>query len=63
MVSFEDIESILEEWFCDYADNGNVAVAKLYTLIDKLNEKNLTYFLENKDGEHTGSNRANRPYD
>ena len=51
MVSFEDIESILEEWFCDYADKGNVAVAKLYTLIDKLNEKNLTYFLENKDGE------------
>lgn len=51
MVLFEDIESILEEWFCDYAVNGKVAVAKLYALIDRLNDKNLEYHLENKDGE------------
>lgn len=46
MTSFEDIEEIIDEWFSDYAIEGNVSVAKLYTHIDNLNEKNLKYYLD-----------------
>ena len=49
MTSFEDIESIIEEWFCDYSTYGNVAVAKLYSLIEKSNESNLKYYLEQEE--------------
>ncbi len=49
MTSFEDIESIIAEWFCDYSTSGNVAVSKLYSLIEKCNDINLKYHLEQEE--------------
>lgn len=51
MTSYEDIEEIIEEWFSDYARDGNVSVAKLYAYIDKLIEKNLRYYLNENRSE------------
>jgi hypothetical protein len=48
IVSYEDIESILDEWFADYSINGKINVAKLYARIESVCEKNLRYFLDNE---------------
>lgn len=52
MVSFEDVEQILEEWFCDYAATDGVkGIAKLYAKIQCECEKNLDFQLDNKINE------------
>ena len=46
IVNYDDIESILDEWFADYSILGKVEIAKLYSQIERVCEKNLRLFLE-----------------
>lgn len=52
MLSFEDVEQILEEWFTDYATtNGIKGITKLYAKIQCECERNLDFQLDVKINE------------
>ena len=52
IVTYEEIESIIDEWFTDYAIKGKVEIAKLYASIMNCCEKNLHLFLEESEVEN-----------
>lgn len=52
MVSFDDVEQIIEEWFSDYASSdGLKGITKLYSKIQCECEKNLDFQFDNKINE------------
>lgn len=49
MTYFEDMESIIEEWYSDCSINGAIEITKLYAHLDKLNENNMKQYFELKE--------------
>lgn len=54
MVSYEDIESIIEEWFSDYSICGNVEIARLYAHIRMCAENQLEYHMSKEREQENG---------
>ena len=49
MTSFEDMETIIEEWYSDRSMKEANENKKLYAHLDKLNENNMKQYFELKE--------------